>query len=122
MQLCRPTRAKIIGVDIFRPIMHLRVLTAIFLLAHTLMYIPKQVVLYSTSKTTKTVDKTAMLEAVKGRFPMDKPFPGLPALKPPGELEVSTELPGTSWYFYSCEAMPNFVHSHFHAVAVLIKW
>eukprot|EP00904_Undaria_pinnatifida_P000971 jgi/Undpi1/10875/HiC_scaffold_3.g01401.m1 len=38
-----------------------------------------------------------MIEARRGRFPMDKPFPGVPPLKPPGELKrpetLTTTLP-----------------------------
>lgn len=48
----------------------------------------KQTVVFSTSRTAKTVDKTAMLNARKGKFAMDKPFPGVPPLKPPGGLKV----------------------------------
>lgn len=48
-----------------------------------------KVVMYSSSKTKKTVDKSAILNARKGRFAMDRPFPGVPPLKPPGALKVS---------------------------------
>ena len=44
--------------------------------------------MFSSSNTSKSVDKTTMLEVRKGRFPMDKPFPGVPPLKPPGALKV----------------------------------
>lgn len=49
-----------------------------------------KVVVFSSSSTSKTIDKSAMLEARKGRFLMDRPFPGVPSLKPPGELKVLT--------------------------------
>ncbi|CBJ31604.1 Mitochondrial Processing Peptidase alpha subunit [Ectocarpus siliculosus] len=58
---------------------------------------PEEVVVLSSSRTAKSVDKSAMLEARKGRFPMDRPFPGVPPLKPPGALKrpetLTTTLP-----------------------------
>ncbi|CAM9328061.1 unnamed protein product [Discosporangium mesarthrocarpum] len=45
----------------------------------------EEVVLYSTSSRKKTVDKTGILLGGK-HFPMDRPLPGLPPLKPAREL------------------------------------
>ena len=52
--------------------------------------------LYAVSNATKSVDKAAMIDARKGRFPMDKPFPGVPPLKPPGELKVTIVTPNVT--------------------------